>query len=185
MSIVSTCPECSKQVRVPETLLGKSVRCPVCKAVFTAGESEPEQASAPGPVKEPAGYTPEPELQPRKRKRSDTEQGDSGYDDDEDYDDRPRRKRRPRRDFLPHNGTLILVLGILSLVVCGLLGPVAWVMGNRDIKEIRSGRMDPEGAGTTNAGRICGMISSILMMVGCGIYALIFAIGIAGAGLKR
>ena len=33
-------------------------------------------------------------------------------------------------------GTTILVLGILSLVVCQLLGPVAWVMGNNAIAEI-------------------------------------------------
>jgi hypothetical protein len=33
-------------------------------------------------------------------------------------------------------GTTILVLGILSLVICQLLGPVAWIMGNNAIKEI-------------------------------------------------
>jgi hypothetical protein len=35
----------------------------------------------------------------------------------------------------PHRGTLILVLGILSLVVCGLLGIFVWVMGSGDLKE--------------------------------------------------
>ena len=47
--------------------------------------------------------------------------------------------------FTPHRGVLILVLGILSLVLCQLLGPVAWILGKGDMAEIDSGRMDPEG----------------------------------------
>jgi hypothetical protein len=66
----------------------------------------------------------------------------------------------------PHRGTLILVLGILSLLVCGFLGIPAWVMGNNDLKEIDAGAMDPAGRGNTNAGRICGMIGTILLVVG-------------------
>jgi hypothetical protein len=65
----------------------------------------------------------------------------------------------------PHRGTLILVLGILGLVVCGFLGPVAWIMGNTDLKEIRAGRMDPEGEGLTNGGRILGIISTVLLVL--------------------
>jgi hypothetical protein len=66
----------------------------------------------------------------------------------------------------PHRGTLILVLGILSLVVCGPIGIAAWVMGNTDLKAIDSGSMDPAGRGSTNAGRICGMIGTILTAIG-------------------
>jgi hypothetical protein len=41
-------------------------------------------------------------------------------------------------------------------------------MGNNDLAEMRAGRMDPEGEGLTNAGRICGIIGTILMVVaGC------------------
>jgi len=66
----------------------------------------------------------------------------------------------------PHRGTLILVLGILGLVVCGPLGIAAWVMGSGDLKEIDAGTMDPAGRGTTQAGKICGMIATILMIIG-------------------
>ena len=66
----------------------------------------------------------------------------------------------------PHRGTLILVLGILGLVVCGPLGIAAWIMGNTDIKEMAAGTMDPSGRSNTSAGRICGMIASILMVIG-------------------
>src|SRR5437879_4667466 len=70
-----------------------------------------------------------------------------------------------RIDLQPHHGTLILILGILSIVLCGFLGPVAWIMGSNDLKEIRAGRMDPEGEGTTNGGRICGIIGTFLNLV--------------------
>ncbi len=66
----------------------------------------------------------------------------------------------------PHRGTLILVLGILSLVVCGPIGIAAWIMGNGDLKEIDAGRMDPAGRGNTNAGRICGMVGTFLTVIG-------------------
>ncbi len=65
----------------------------------------------------------------------------------------------------PHRGTMILVLGILGLVACGALAPVAWIMGNADLKEMQAGRMDRSGEGATNAGRICGMIGTILIIV--------------------
>ena len=38
-------------------------------------------------------------------------------------------------------------------------------MGSNDLKEIRAGRMDPEGEGTTNGGRICGIIGTFLNLV--------------------
>ncbi len=63
----------------------------------------------------------------------------------------------------PVNGTMILILGILSLVVCGFLGPVAWIMGNN---ALASGNVDPSQAGSVNAGRICGMIASAFLVLG-------------------
>ena len=66
----------------------------------------------------------------------------------------------------PHRGTAILVLGILGLVLCAPLGIVAWVMGAGDLKEMDAGTMDPSGRGNTQAGKICGMIGTILMIIG-------------------
>ena len=73
----------------------------------------------------------------------------------------------------PHRGTLILVLGILGLVVCGPLGIAAWVMGSGDLKEINAGTMDPAGRGSTEAGKICGIIATILMIIGV-IFGILF-----------
>ncbi|MFL5342904.1 MAG: hypothetical protein ACJ8F7_22445 [Gemmataceae bacterium] len=75
----------------------------------------------------------------------------------------------------PHRGTMILIFGILSFVVCPIFGAVAWIMGNNDMKEIRAGTMDPEGEQLTNIGRILGMVSCALFLVGICIYAIILA----------
>lgn len=71
--------------------------------------------------------------------------------------------------------TTILVLGILSIVVCGLLGPVAWVMGKNELEAIDAGRRAPEGRQNANIGKILGMIASALMVIG--IIAVIVVIG--------
>jgi hypothetical protein len=60
--------------------------------------------------------------------------------------------------FTPHRGVLILVLGILGIVMCFLLSIPAWIMGNTDLAEIDAGRMDPEGRGLTQAGKVLGII---------------------------
>jgi hypothetical protein len=65
----------------------------------------------------------------------------------------------------PHRGVLILVLGILGIVCCFILGIIAWVMGNGDLREIDAGRMDPSGRGLTQAGKICGMVGVILWII--------------------
>jgi hypothetical protein len=80
----------------------------------------------------------------------------------------------------PHRGTLILVLGILGLIVCAPLGIVAWVMGSGDLKEMNAGTLDPSGRGPTQAGMICGIIATILMILGIAIWILlVFGFGLA------
>ena len=81
----------------------------------------------------------------------------------------------------PHRGTLILVLGILGLVVCAPLAIAAWVMGSGDLKQIDAGTMDPSGRGTTQAGKICGIIGTILLIIGVIVCGILFLIGFAAA----
>lgn len=70
------------------------------------------------------------------------------------------------------NGTLILVLGILSIVCLPILGPVAWILGNN---ALAAGNVDPSQAGQINAGRICGMIGSVFIVLGIIYWIAIFA----------
>jgi hypothetical protein len=175
---------------VPEGLVGHEVKCPACGGTFIASL---EGGPAPGPER-PA---------PPKERRSEnvTARDDRDYRED-DYDDRPRRRSggryedeeddydeddrpRRRRHYQPHRGSAILTMGILSFFIfTPVLGPMAWIMGSNDLKEIRAGRMDPEGESSTATGRVCGMISTII----CGVVFFGFAfcclLGGMGAALR-
>ncbi len=75
------------------------------------------------------------------------------------------------------NATLILVLGILSIVCIPILGPVAWILGNNALK---SGTVPPAQMGQVNAGRICGIIGSVFIVIG--IIYWIVVLSTVGAG---
>jgi hypothetical protein len=87
---------------------------------------------------------------------------------------------RPRR-LHPHRGTLILVLGILSLVACGPLGLPAWIMGSADLKAMRAGRMDRSGESQTQVGMILGIIACAIIALGGLIIVGFLALGLAAA----
>jgi hypothetical protein len=63
------------------------------------------------------------------------------------------------------NGTLILVFGILGLVCCGIFGPIAWVMGNNALATLSGGGGDPNQRGLVVAGRICGIIGTVFLLL--------------------
>lgn len=96
-------------------------------------------------------------------------------DDRDDYDDEPRGRAEP------HRGVLILVLGILGWMVCGLLGTAAWIMGKRDLELMRQGRMDREGEALTRVGYILGLIATILMVFALALVIVFMLLGFIGA----
>lgn len=59
--------------------------------------------------------------------------------------------------------TTVLVLGILGLLLCQVLSPFAWVMGNRVVREIDASNGALGGRSSANAGRICGIIGTVLI----------------------
>ncbi|WP_232541868.1 DUF4190 domain-containing protein [Nocardia bovistercoris] len=61
--------------------------------------------------------------------------------------------------------TTILILGILSLVVCGLCGPFAWSMGSKALKEIDAAGGTIGGRGNVKAGYICGIIGTVFLIL--------------------
>ena len=77
--------------------------------------------------------------------------------------------------------TTILVLGILSLVLCQVLGPFAWVMGNKELAGIDAGRRAPENRGSAQAGRILGIISTVLMILGVVLLLFLLVFGVFAA----
>jgi ABC-type Fe3+ transport system permease subunit len=58
-----------------------------------------------------------------------------------------------------------LVLGILSVVLCPLCGPVAWVLGRKAEQEVDAsgGRIGGRGLGT--AGKILGIIGTLFIVL--------------------
>lgn len=72
------------------------------------------------------------------------------------------------------DGTAVLVMGVLSLLACGLLGPVAWKMGNAALRSVAA---HPEvtyrNVGNIRAGRLCGVIAT-------GLIIAIAVIGVVG-----
>lgn len=74
--------------------------------------------------------------------------------------------------------TLALVLGILGIVVCQVLAPAAWVIGNNELKAIDGGLRPPENRGNANAGKILGIVGTVLLGLGLIAIVLFFA-GIA------
>ncbi|MET7770822.1 DUF4190 domain-containing protein [Nocardia sp. NPDC005366] len=72
--------------------------------------------------------------------------------------------------------TTILILGILSLVVCGLCGPFAWSMGGKALKEIDASGGMIGGRGNVKAGYVCGIIGSVMLIISLVIVILYFVV---------
>lgn len=147
MPVQTTCPKCSQKLRVPDDLVGQSVKCPQCGHIFTAQLEGGGGAatSTPKPAPTEIGDIMQPPARPR-------------------WEEGPSSGPARSRPLEPHRGSLILVLGILSILGIGspITGIVAWVLGNSDLAKMRQGLMDREGESTTNAGRILGIISTVL-----------------------
>ncbi len=169
MAEITSCPSCQRKLQVPESLNGQDVQCPTCGATFIARISGevPNRASPRPPDRweERGGDRP--------RRRHGRDELDHAVDDDDEYQEgNPRR----RRDVSPHRGGMILTLGILGFCV-GVTGPVAWILGNIDIAAIRAGTMDRDGESMTQAGRVCGIVSTIWVFVQIGFCCLAFGMG--------
>lgn len=77
------------------------------------------------------------------------------------------------------NGAVILVLGILGWAGLGIFTALpAWIMGNQSLRMIETGQADAAELGLVQAGRILGMILSIIFLAAISVGILII-LGIA------
>lgn len=180
MHVILECTSCGRKLKVPDTLIGRKVKCTDCAHTFTA--EKPQGQPPPRPQ----------EIEQRQESRRDER------DDHDDDDERPLRRssrRRSRGDYDSHRGGMVMAFGIISIVaifvsggaffavgpfagmgsIFGLIfGIMAWVMGGKDMREINSRRMDPDGRGLTQAGYYMGIIGTILhllaMLCSCGVF---------------
>lgn len=83
-------------------------------------------------------------------------------------------------------GTLILVLGIVSIVLCQLTGPVAWIMGRKALREIDASRQPTTNRGQVMAGMICGIIGTVFLVIAVlyVVFALVVFAGAAGTSVR-
>ena len=106
------CPECDATLRVPDNLLGKSVKCPKCQTTFTAeldGPAEPERI-----VKEPSRASsrrPSPPVE---------EEDEELPPEDEEEEERPRRRRRRRRRSSAEAESAVAGPAIALMIVGGI-----------------------------------------------------------------
>ncbi len=61
-------------------------------------------------------------------------------------------------------GTLVLILGIVSIVLCQATGPFAWVMGRKALAEIDANPSAYANRGMVQAGMICGIVGTVLLV---------------------
>src|SRR3981189_84925 len=90
MPEVVTCPQCERQLRVPDELIGQRVKCPTCGTNFTAnvetlprsgGEEEPRSGAGPLEPRPPESGEDLPRRLPRSDAGLGKDYGDRGYDD--------------------------------------------------------------------------------------------------------
>jgi phage FluMu protein Com len=87
-----------------------------------------------------------------------------------------------RRSLLAaHRGGMILAFGIIGFLVCFPFGIAAWVMGNNDLGEMASGRMDRGGEGLTQAGKIIGIVTCCLQALWLVIFGFVMVLSLVGA----
>jgi hypothetical protein len=111
MPVQIRCESCSRKLRVPENLLGKTVRCPGCQATFTARAlEEPAVAMIDDEPEAPAP----PKARPHPA-------------DEAEYEaPRPRNRAQRVRDALNLPSILLMVNGGLGIVL-GLIAAVILV----------------------------------------------------------
>lgn len=61
--------------------------------------------------------------------------------------------------------TTALIVGIIGVVCCGLAAPFAWYLGNKELQLIAAGQSSTAGQGLAQAGKILGIIGSVLLIL--------------------
>jgi predicted Zn finger-like uncharacterized protein len=95
MPVITSCPDCSRKLRVPDELLGKKVRCPGCKVVFTAAADSagaPAPPAAPPAPRQAAPPPPRPAAPPPAPRKSAPPPEERP---DERFEEQPRSRRAP------------------------------------------------------------------------------------------
>jgi hypothetical protein len=201
------CPNCGKQLNVPDTAAGKKAKCPGCANIFEVMASSAVAAAPPAPKPPPPPIREDVEEdRPRRRVRDEEDEDDRPRRrprDEEDDDDRPRRRSRdeddededfddqPRSRSRSGSGSSngsITSVGIISIVLgslitlgslCVLLGGIFVAAAANDIKNMPNVQNANAGVGLLALG---GFIVILI-----GIAVLLLGVGqiMGGVGILR
>lgn len=75
----------------------------------------------------------------------------------------PPPPQMPPQQSASTNATVSLILGILGVVCCGLMAPIAWYIASQELKAIQAGMSPAAGEGFAKAGMILGIVGTILL----------------------
>ncbi len=81
---------------------------------------------------------------------------------------------QPRNDS---EATTIFILGVLGLVMCQILAPIAWVKGSNYRATCRITETQPNGLAT--AGWVLGIVGTVVMILSFLVFALAFVLSAA------
>jgi hypothetical protein len=166
MAIPASCVYCDTKIHLQASATGKKVRCPSCSGVNQIGALRDGVYRLIGEEGEEATMLQEDpnsfEAPPRRAAPV------------------PRGRRSGARTPAQDQGTTPFVMGLIGLLACQILCPVAWIMGNSYRDQCRARNEIPNGLG--EAGRIMGMIGTFFLLVPL-IFIFIFVfIGAASGG---
>jgi tetratricopeptide (TPR) repeat protein len=78
----------------------------------------------------------------------------------------------------PVNGTTPLVVGILGIVLCQLLSPVAWVLGDNALKTLNAyPNFDQSQRGSALAGKILGIVGTVILILTFVVFVVSISMG--------
>ena len=100
MQVNVSCPDCARQLRLPEEVMGQSVRCPLCKVVFTARNPDAMPvASAAVEEDLPLLALVEDDVTPHEEPRRRVRSRRPALEREDRDDRRPARRPSPTRGF--------------------------------------------------------------------------------------
>ena len=88
----------------------------------------------------------------------------------------PQVQPSPEGNLPAHRGGLVLTFGLLGILLFAPLGIVAWILGSKDLNAMGSGNMDSSGEGMTTAGKVLGIIATVLMVIGLLVATAVLAV---------
>ena len=184
MAIEVRCPSCGTLVRAPDDAEGKIGRCPKCHERFRI--TAPGQRPAPSPApryEPPAQAIPQPEYRPpvQQPPPSPAMYGPAPQPPAPQVVQQFVMQGAPARTSAL--AVWSMVLGLVSLLLCGFLGPLAFIFGIAGVSAINRSRGHLTGKGMAITGIILGALELvplvfILILFFAGVAALPFSLPI-------